>query len=113
MPPAFASTQKKEKKTVRLTCGVRAGRTARSESSARTPANARARNRNLGTMARSSPFLPAPHVIPDAMLGMLFRSPETCHVNRNKVFIMNGQRSSAKAVFRSLKKVEEKSHRTL
>ena len=47
MPPAFASTQKKEKKTVRLTCGVRAGRTARSESSARTPANARARNRNL------------------------------------------------------------------
>jgi len=47
MPPAFASTQKKEKKTVRLTCGVRAGRTARSESSARTPANARARNWNL------------------------------------------------------------------
>ena len=44
MPPAFASTQKKEKKTVRLTCGVRAGR---SESSARTPANARARNWNL------------------------------------------------------------------
>jgi len=49
MLPAFASTQKKEKKTVRLTCGVRAGRTARSESSARTPANARAWNRNLGT----------------------------------------------------------------
>ena len=47
MSPAFASTQKKEKKTVRLTCGVRAGRTVRSESSARTPANARARNRNL------------------------------------------------------------------
>ena len=54
MAPAFASTQKKEKKTVRLTCGVRAGRTARSESSARTPANARARNRNLASLRRAS-----------------------------------------------------------
>jgi len=60
MPPAFASTQKKGKKTVRLTCGVRAGRTARSESSARTPANARARNRNLGTCSRTGEHLATP-----------------------------------------------------
>ena len=60
MPPAFASTQKKEKKTVRLTCGERAGRTARSESSARTPANARARNWNLGTCSRTGEHLATP-----------------------------------------------------